>query len=166
MSGGKADRQERQERRRDRDFANLLSGRMQLEQSTGQKQVKEDDGPSNKELAELTQYLQLEDITEIENGTEIFQQMLSNNEMDKIGVIKTTFKPIRSRFAFVTILLFGRNKFGTSRKGKPAERSWGLIEGLSLMLSSLGDNNYSFIQTQSAENEQKLVSSLYSFLKV
>ena len=71
MLGGKADRQERQE-----ILLIFYQGKCKSEQSTGQKQVKEDGGLSNEELEELTQFLQLEDITEMENGTEIFQQML------------------------------------------------------------------------------------------
>ncbi len=153
------------------DFANLLLGQMQREQSTGQKQVKEDGSLSNEKLAELTQYLQLEDITEIENGTEIFQQMLSNVEMDKISFIKQHLN-LSDQDLLSSLLSFlaGLNPEQTEKENLQKGLG-GLIEGLSSLnqqlSASLGVNNTSFIQTQfqQTETEQKLVSSLYSFLQ-
>lgn len=71
-------------------FATFLSGLMDMNQSAGQSQlIKEDESLSNEEMMALLQLLQVEDISELENGPEIFLELLSNPEMDKTGFIKT-----------------------------------------------------------------------------
>lgn len=103
-------------------FADLLSGSLQGSPSEQPQAVtKEEIQASDGKLAELSQWIGAQDISEIENGEELFQEMLSDMDLEKIELISdylgmTEQELLSSLCAFLTAINTEGLEDGISRE--------------------------------------------------
>lgn len=133
--------QENQQPAKPGDFSNLLSGLLHSKEPDRRNQpLHEDSGQTEAKMKDLIQLLEAEDISELLNGSEIFQQMISDFEMDKTGFIKE-YLQLSDQDLLNSLLSF--------------------VSGISMEQQ----NNSSFMQTSNQKTDQNLNNHLFSFLE-